>query len=97
MATVLLALVQGLAALCFLFAERYIERERLFAPETPPDLLERGHVRNVVLMVIFGVSIPLAFVVNGWAYIAGSLIPAAMWLGMVVQQRRTHRAEVSRS
>ena len=83
------ALVQGVAALCFFLAERYIEREGLFAPETPPRLLQRGYVRNVVLMVIFGVSIPLSFLVNGWAFIAWGLIPVGMWIGTVIEQRRT--------
>jgi uncharacterized membrane protein len=82
------ALVQAVAALCFFLAERFIEREGLFVPETPPDLIRRGYVRNVVLMVIFGVSIPLAFLVYGWAFVAWGLIPVGMWVGMAISQRR---------
>ena len=82
------ALVQAVAALCFFLAERFIEREGLFAPETPRKLLERGYVRNIVLMVIFGVSIPLAFLVYGWAFILWGLIPVGMWLGIILAERR---------
>lgn len=91
------ALVQGLAALCFFLAERYIEREGLFAPETPAELLQRGYLRNVILMVVFGVSIPLSFLVNGWAFIAWCLIPVAMRVGARIQRQRVHRAELSGS
>jgi uncharacterized membrane protein len=82
------ALVQVVAALCFFLAERFIEREGLFAPETPPELLERGYVRNIVLMVIFGASIPLVFLVNGWAFVAWALLPVGMRLGGAIARRR---------
>jgi uncharacterized membrane protein len=84
------ALVQGFAALTFFLAERLIEREGLFAPETPPGLMRRGYVRNAVLMVIFGLSIPLAFLVNGWAFVAWCLIPVGMRVGTRIDRRR-HR------
>ena len=82
------AVVQGFAALTFFLAERLIDRHGLFAPETPPGLLRRGYVRNAVLMVIFGLSIPLAFLVGGWAFAAWCLIPVGMRVGMVIDQRR---------
>lgn len=84
------ALVQACAALTFFLASRYIQRHGLFAPETPPDLLERSYVRNIVLMGVFLVSIPLAFWFYGLAFIAWSLIPVALIVGMAVAGRR-HR------
>ena len=91
------ALVQAVAALMFFLAERYIDRQGLFSSETPPDLLERGYVRNVVLMVIFLGSIPLAFWLYGWAFIAWSLIPVGIVLGMAIANRRHARAAAGRS
>ncbi len=82
------ALVQAFAALTFFLAERYLEQNGLFAPETPAGLLERGYVRNIVLMVIFLGSIPLAFWVYGWAFIAWSLIPVGIVVGMTIVDRR---------
>jgi uncharacterized membrane protein len=82
------ALVQGFAALTFFLAERLIDRQGLFAPETPPGLLRRGYVRNAVLMIIFGVSIPLAFVLYGLAFVAWCLIPVGMSIGMAIDRRR---------
>ena len=82
------ALVQAFAALTFFLAERDIDRHGLFAAETPPGLLRRGYVRNAVLMVIFGISIPLAFLVHGWAFVVWSLIPLAIPLGMAIDARR---------
>jgi uncharacterized membrane protein len=84
------AVVQSFAALTFFTAERYLQRNGLFAPEMPADLLERGYVRNIVLMVIFLGSIPLAFWVYGWAFVAWSLIPVGIVTGMNVVDRR-HR------
>ena len=84
------AVVQAFAATTFFLAERYIERNGLFAPEIPADLLERGYVRNVVLIVIFLGSIPLAFWIHGWAFIAWSLIPVGIVVGMTIVDRR-HR------
>ena len=82
------ALVQVCAALTFFLAQRYLEREGLLAPETPPGLLQRGRTRNLVLMSLFGVSIPLAFVIHGWAFVAWSLIPVVMAAVTRVVRRR---------
>ncbi|HEY6742669.1 MAG TPA: TMEM175 family protein [Lapillicoccus sp.] len=82
------ALVQAFAALTFFLAQRYLEREGLLAAETPPDLLQRGRIRNLVLMTVFGVSIPLAFVIHGWAFVAWSLIPVAIVTTTTVVRRR---------
>ena len=82
------ALVQAVAALTFVLAQRYLERERLLAPETPPDLLQLARVRHVVLMALFGVSIPLAFWVHAWAFLAWSLIPMARRVVKVLVRRR---------
>jgi uncharacterized membrane protein len=81
------ALVQACAALTFFLASRYIQRHGLFAPETPPDLLERSSVRNIVLAFVFLGSIPLAFWFYGLAFIAWSLIPVALIVGMAVADR----------
>jgi hypothetical protein len=40
-------------------------------------------------MSLFGVSIPLAFVIHGWAFVAWSLIPVVMAaVTRVVRRRR---------
>ena len=82
------ALVQAFASLTFFLAQRYLERERLLAPETPPDLLQLARVRHLVLMALFGVSIPLAFWVHAWAFLAWGLIPMARKVVQVLVRRR---------
>ena len=86
------ALVQAFAALTFFLAQRYLEGQRLLAPETPPDLVQRGRIRNLVLMSLFGVSIPLAFAIHGWAFVAWGLIPVARRLVDALVRRRHARA-----
>ena len=39
-------------------------------------------------MIIFGVSIPLAFVLYGLAFVAWCLIPVGMSIGMAIDRRR---------
>ncbi|MEP6651553.1 MAG: hypothetical protein ABJA74_16810 [Lapillicoccus sp.] len=41
---------------------------------------------------VFAASIPLAFLVYGWALIRWSLVPVAMMPGMAVARRRHPRA-----
>jgi uncharacterized membrane protein len=86
------ALIQAFAALTFYLAQRYLEREGLLAPKTPRDLLQRGRIRHLVLLSIFGVSIPLAFVIYGWAFIAWGLIPVAIAVVTTVVRRRDPEA-----
>jgi uncharacterized membrane protein len=86
------ALVQAFAALTFFLAQRYLEQEGLLAPGTPPGVLQRGRIRNLVLMSLFGVSIPLAFAIHGWAFVAWGLIPVARRLVDALVQRRHARA-----
>jgi uncharacterized membrane protein len=90
------ALVQAFAALTFFLAARFIARNGLFAPETPPDLRERSYVRNIVLMVIFAGSIPFAFWLHGWAFIAWGLIPFGIVLGTAIVGRRHPQGDLAR-
>ena len=86
------ALVQAFAALTFFLAQRHLEQEGLLAPGTPPGVLQRGRIRNLVLMSLFGVSIPLAFAIHGWAFIVWGLIPVARRLVDALVRRRHARA-----
>ena len=86
------ALVQASASLTFYLAQHVLVRENLLAPETPPDLMLRGRVLNLTLMGVFLVSIPLAFWVYGWAFVAWTLIPVAIAVVMTVIRRRHPQA-----
>jgi uncharacterized membrane protein len=87
------AVVQACAATSFIVAERVIQRQGLFAPETPRSLLERGYTVNLALVFTFLVSIPVAFVVYAWAFAIWSLIPLWIALTGLVRRRLTARAE----
>jgi uncharacterized membrane protein len=82
------ALVQFLAALSLFLSLREVMRTRLISPDAPPDFVGLWAVRNAVLMIIFGVSIPLAFVIHAWAFGVWMLIPVGMSLGVRLVERR---------
>ena len=89
------AVVQACAAISFIAAERVIQRQGLFAAETPTALLDRGYAVNMALVFTFLVSIPVAFVVYAWAFAIWSLIPLWIALAWRVQHRLGARAESS--
>ena len=89
------AVVQACAAISFIAAERVIQRQGLFAAETPTALLDRGYAVNMALVFTFLVSIPVAFVVYAWAFAIWSLIPLWIALARIVQHRLGARAESS--
>jgi uncharacterized membrane protein len=87
----LYAVVQAFAATMFLLSERFIDREGLFSPEMPRELLDRGYTINLALVFTFLVSIPVAFLVYVWAFLIWSLIPLWIVLARIVRQRLTAR------
>ncbi len=85
------AVVQACAAISFILAEREIQKQGLFAPETPRALLERVYTVNLALVLTFLVSIPVAFVLYAWAFAIWSLIPLWIALAWMVQHRLSAR------
>lgn len=81
------AVVQALAAFTFMWSARIVEQAGILG-DVPPDLLPRTYTRNVVLMTTFLVSIPLAVVVNVWAFLLWGLIPVWMALGVRARRQR---------
>ncbi len=82
------AVLQVVAGLGALMCARTMEREDLVEEGSPPDLFHNAYIRIGALVVCFAVSIPMAFFVGPWAYVAWSASPLVMRLWFAHSRRR---------
>lgn len=81
----LYALVQIIASLCLLLMSREVIRADLLRPETPEVARRPDHVASLTIIVMFALSIPVAFF-TAWAFALWAAVP------LVVRAIRWHRA-----
>jgi uncharacterized membrane protein len=90
-----LCLTAALAGASWEYAFRY----GLVRPDTPPNLRRSGLVRLAVPLVVFGASIPLAFLGPTSAKVSWLLLLGQHWVGRASDRghspsgRRTNRAQ----
>ncbi|MDH6220324.1 TMEM175 family protein [Streptomyces pseudovenezuelae] len=82
------AVVQFVACVLFVFMVREINREGLYRPGTPPDLLPRAMRRMSVVAAGFLVSIPVALATQ-WAYLCWILVPGIPAVFYGARRRRS--------
>lgn len=82
------ALLQVVAGAGALMSARVMERDELVDEGAPPDLFHNAYIRIGALVVAFGISIPLAFVVGQFAYVIWSISPLIMRVGFMATARR---------
>ncbi|MER8234104.1 TMEM175 family protein [Streptomyces sp. NPDC094049] len=88
----LYALVQVLASTTFALIIREIRRAHLYRADAPPRVFAESLVRSVCLASVFGVSIPLAFLLRGpGAYLCWLAAPIVLGVAQRVQRRASAR------
>ncbi len=85
----LYALVQVVAGVGFLMTALTMRREGLIEPGAPPELVTHSLTRILALVVVFGVSIPIAFVIGQWAYVVWSIGQPLFFAVLRLRRRRT--------
>lgn len=66
-----------------------MRREALIEPGAPPELVAHNIMRILALVVVFGVSIPVAFVIGQWAYLVWSTGQPLFFAVLRLRRRRT--------
>ncbi|WP_295695983.1 TMEM175 family protein [Lapillicoccus sp.] len=82
------AVLQVIAGLASLMSARTMQTQHLVAEGAPTELFHNSYVRIGSLVVVFALSIPLAFVLGEYTYIGWSLAPVVMRLWFFVAARR---------
>ncbi len=88
------ACIQVLASVLFIAMLGDLRKYRLLRDDAPPRLLSDAVWRSATLALGFGVSIPLSFVGEPWAYGSWIVVPVA---GGVVHRFRRRRQSAGRS
>jgi uncharacterized membrane protein len=84
----LYALVQVLASSSFALIVREIRREHLYRTDVAPPVLAQSLVRSICLAAVFGVSVPISFVVTGTgAYLCWLSAPIVLAAARRIQGR----------
>lgn len=82
------ALVQVLASTSFALIIREIRRERLYRTDVEPPELAQSLVRSICLAAVFGVSVPVSFLVTGTgAYLCWLAAPIVLSAARRIQGR----------
>lgn len=82
------ALVQVLASASFALIIREVRRERLYRADVAPPVFAQSLVRSVCLAVVFGVSVPLSFLITGTgAYLCWLAAPVVLATARRIQGR----------
>jgi len=85
----LYALVQVLASASFALIIRELRRGHLHRTDDPPRVFAQSLTRSICLAAVFGVSIPIAFLVNGsGAYLCWLAAPIALAVARRGQDRK---------
>lgn len=71
----LYTLVQVIASACLLLMGREIRDKHLMRPDTPESARHPENSHTVALVVMFLLSIPVAFAVGAWAFALWAVIP----------------------
>ena len=71
----LYTLVQVIASACLLLMGREIRAKGLMRPDTPESARHPGNAHTVALIVMFLLSIPVAFAAGAWAFALWAAIP----------------------
>jgi len=86
----LYAVAQVAAAVLFVLMLRAMRRYDLFRPGVPARVVDSGLIRSATMIVMFGVSIPIAFT-GEWAYLAWIATPLATWFVRFALRRPSTR------
>ncbi|HEX3815159.1 MAG TPA: TMEM175 family protein [Mycobacteriales bacterium] len=81
------ALIQVIASACLMLLNREFSRLDLLRPDAPEAVRQPDNVRGLVFIVVFLISIPVAFA-TAWAFV---LWAAVSPLSLLVQRRREKR------
>lgn len=81
------ALTQALAATFFLLAVVDVHRNGLLREDTPRSVLAASYRPTVIVIVLFLVSIPLAYAVGRWAYVCWMAMPVVSRIWMLLTRR----------
>ncbi|WP_328456600.1 TMEM175 family protein [Amycolatopsis sp. NBC_00438] len=83
------ALVQVLASTTFALIIREIRREHLYRTDVTPPEFAQSLVRSICLAAVFGVSVPLSFLITGTgAYLCWLAAPIVLAAARRIQGRR---------
>ncbi len=77
------ALVQVIAAACLLQMNRELSRRDMLRQDAPESARHPDNVRSLAIIVVFLISIPVAFAAGGWAF--------ALWAGVPLLARALRR------
>jgi uncharacterized membrane protein len=83
------ALIQIIATLCLLAVSREIKRAGLLRPDAPESARRTSAAPYLAWLIVFLVSIPVAFA-TVWAYAIWGLVPATTRVLRRVEERRAH-------
>jgi uncharacterized membrane protein len=79
--------VQVIAAACLMLMSRELVRRDLLRPDAPESARHQGNARNLAIIVVFLVSIPVAFAAGAWAFVLWVAVP---WLARALRLLRGH-------
>jgi uncharacterized membrane protein len=83
------AAVQALAGVVWMLMVAEIQRNRLYRPETPPDLFANAYFGTGGLAAGFLISIPFAFISESYAYDFWIVVPIlTVFVRKLLQRRR---------
>lgn len=83
------ALAQVLAATFFLLAVVEVHRKGLLREDTPPSVIAASYRPTVIVIVVFLLSIPLAYVAGRWAYACWAAMPVINRIWVLLTDRRS--------